>query len=112
MLVERLVRTYVRITEEKDVVVRYKNKSLGYYPTRLGYQANFSSNIENGAWWWKGLWKVKAPKKEKIFMWLILMNRVFTWEIYRNEITRGLEFASSIEKMRKQNHIFHKTYLC
>jgi hypothetical protein len=34
-------------------------------------------------WWWCGLWKLKCPLKENIFMWCAIYNKIPTWENMR-----------------------------
>jgi hypothetical protein len=29
-------------------------------------------------WWWKSLWRLEAPLKSKIYMWLALMDKMLT----------------------------------
>jgi hypothetical protein len=47
---------------------------------KLGCQNLTSSGERVISWWWKPLWEVKAPTKNKIFMWMEMKNRVLTWE--------------------------------
>jgi hypothetical protein len=32
-------------------------------------------------WWWKKIWKMNGPAKEKLFWWCVLSNKAPTWDI-------------------------------
>lgn len=71
---------HVHIREAEDELVWYFPNAGGKYSTKMGYQVLI--NIENGdnCWWYKPMWSLKGPLKAKLFFWLILQNRVLTWE--------------------------------
>ena len=39
-------------------------------------------------WWWKHLWKILGPLKMLITLWLVLNNKLLTWEVL---LKRGLQ---------------------
>jgi hypothetical protein len=41
----------------------------------------FSTEVQEPDWWWKMIWKLKAPKETQIFMWLAIKNKAMTWEV-------------------------------
>jgi len=48
---------------------------------KLGYIVLAKKGLDGQqAWWWRIIWKLKRPSKNKIFMWLILNNKAPTWE--------------------------------
>ena len=40
-------------------------------------------------WWWTKIWKVRALKKTKKFMWVSLKNKVPTWDILKQRNEHG-----------------------
>jgi hypothetical protein len=58
-----------------------RNQTTGVLTTKLGYASKFSE--EQGAmrlWWWKAVWKLVFPLKTRIFLWLVLENKVLMWD--------------------------------
>lgn len=41
-------------------------------------------------WWWTHIYKVHAPKKSNILMWLMIMNKVPTWDLSQKKQKHGL----------------------
>jgi hypothetical protein len=71
----------VKIQEDDDQLIWSLNPSGTYVP-KLGYRALAEEGLEGQqAWWWRIIWKLKCPSKNKIFMWLILNNKAPTWEV-------------------------------
>jgi hypothetical protein len=62
-----LQSSHIHITEEEDKLV-WKKSPLGNYTPKLGYiTLNFDLQQGETTWWWRGLWKIKCPQKEKKF---------------------------------------------
>jgi hypothetical protein len=62
----------------------WKKSPHGVYTPKMGYIAlNVDLLQREPSWWWRGLWKLKAPLKSKIFMWSTLFNKVPTWDKMR-----------------------------
>jgi len=40
-------------------------------------------------WWWKTLWKIKCPPKNKLFMWFVLENKAPTWDNLQKRSFQG-----------------------
>lgn len=54
----------MRIKDSKDELAWSKSPALGIYTPKLCYKAMFSSGSpEDTQWWWKDIWKIKAPLK-------------------------------------------------
>jgi hypothetical protein len=51
------------------------------YFSRQGYNVMIYGGDQGKVWWWSKTWKIKAPKKMRIFLWLSLWNRVLTWDM-------------------------------
>jgi hypothetical protein len=86
-----LRRAHIRLSGDPNDLVWEMNKTGGDYTAKLNYLSLQSLNPAEIRWWWSKLWKVKAPPKSILFMWLILNNRVLTWEMLqkRNKIGPG-----------------------
>ena len=55
-------------------------KNKGLYTAKLGYTTLQTYEVQEVCWWWKKLWKVKAPPKCTLFLWLVLNNKCLTWD--------------------------------
>jgi hypothetical protein len=76
-----LRRGHISLIDREDELV-WQKYPLGFYTPKEGYIAlNINSLQQNPKWWRKGLWKMKFPQKDKLFMWVALNNRISTWEI-------------------------------
>jgi len=74
-----LKSSHVRIKEEDDSLVWTRKPILEFYVPILGYKAMFGDERpEKIQWWWKPLWKITSPMKERIFMWLAIISKVLT----------------------------------
>jgi hypothetical protein len=75
-----LQSSHIRITDREDELV-WQHAPHGHYTPKLGYiHLNLDLYQREPRWWWKGLWKVRCPLKENIFMWCVLYNKVPTWD--------------------------------
>jgi hypothetical protein len=73
--------------EYEDSLCWSKNPHNGSYIVKLGYKAWLEENSETQLkWWWKPLWKIKAPPRCKLTLWLALNNKLLTWD---NCLRRG-----------------------
>jgi len=51
----------------------------GSYSPKEGYLVIYSAHKPPASdWWWNALWKLRAPPKDKLFMWCILRNKAPT----------------------------------
>ena len=66
---------------------------------------------ENRKWWWHVLWKFLAPRKNKLFMWLILKDRVLTWDQISKRGTKGPRVCC-LCMMEEEETIGHLFYNC
>jgi len=57
------------------------NKDGGVYYAHLGYAYMNVPDRKGAIWWCKKIWKLKGPKKTKIYMLLALENKALTWEV-------------------------------
>jgi hypothetical protein len=57
----------IRIREQEDKLVWDKNES-GIYTPNEGYSQLMQELSEaKPVWWWKKIWKINGPAKEKLF---------------------------------------------
>jgi len=68
----------VRILASKDTLMCAKSKSSGMYTTMIGYEVLMNSVCQEEILRWSKIWKIKAPKKLRIFLWLVLRNKALT----------------------------------
>lgn len=62
------------------------------YTAKLGYAAKAVESEEGERkWWWKVIWKLSCPLKTKIFLWLVLANKVLSWDNCRKRPWEGPE---------------------
>jgi hypothetical protein len=57
---------HIRIIEREDELI-WQHAPLGIYTSNLDYiQLNVAQLLREPIWWWKGIWKVQCPLKERI----------------------------------------------
>jgi len=73
--------------ESEDSMCWSKNPKDRSFTAKLGYKAWLKHSLVTPLkWWWKPLWKLKAPLRCKITLWLALNNKLLTWD---NGLKRG-----------------------
>jgi hypothetical protein len=73
--------------DSEDSLCWSKNTQNGSYSVKLGYKAWLEDNfVTHPKWWWKPLWKLKAPPRCKLTLWLAMNNKLLTWD---NFLRRG-----------------------
>lgn len=84
--VRLLVSNYIILQdEEPNKLYLSKNPKSGEFTTKLGYKTWIESLFtKEKKWWWRPVWKIHAPLKNKIMLWLALSNKIITWEVDRN----------------------------
>lgn len=76
-----LKRSNVRIKDHPDSLV-WAHAETGLYSPKASY--NFlmkRKGWDPPVWWAKPLFKLKCPKKARIFLWCALKGKIPTWEI-------------------------------
>ena len=76
-----LKRSHVRLTNDNDVLVWNLSKSCLYTPKKGYVQLLLDRDGMDHSQWWKLLWNLKCPLKEKIFCWFLLSDKALTWDI-------------------------------
>lgn len=56
---------------------------------------------------WQKIWKLRAPLKTRVFLWLVLKNKILTWDILQRRNWQGPgRFPLFLESSESSNHIF------
>ena len=61
----------------------------GIYTKAWLYTIKFGGPKLTIIWWWKKLWKLKCPAKEKLVYWTILENKAPTWDVLQRRCFHG-----------------------
>ena len=60
------------------------------FPTTRTRTRDVVAEEENDQkWWWKSVWKIKSPIKQKVFLWLVLANKILTWDNCKKRAWHG-----------------------
>jgi hypothetical protein len=86
--ISRLCENFILLDDESsDTLCWSYNQKEGSFTTKLGYKAWQEERLQvQPKWWWKTLWKRKAPLRCKISLWLAMNNKLLTWD---NGVKRG-----------------------
>jgi hypothetical protein len=65
----------------EDELVWSRNPYRGLYSPMLGYKVlREEEDVQDLVWLFKDVWKFKCILKSRAFMWLVLMNKIPTWD--------------------------------
>jgi hypothetical protein len=75
---------------------------------KQGYEAlAFLNEDEGSKWWWSVVWKWKCSTKNNIFVWLVLANKVLTWDNLQRRGWQGPNRCPLCEQdLESINHLF------
>ena len=94
--IEALRREHIRIYDMEDELV-WKHSPFGDYSPKLGYShLIIELQQQEPSWWWKEIWKVKCPLKEKNSMWCLIKKRVLTWDRMKKHKVEGSGWCTLI----------------
>eukprot|EP00253_Pinus_taeda_P014847 PITA_14847 len=86
---QELSRSNVRIKDRPDQLV-WAHADSGSYVPKAGYSFLMTKKgWEEPAWWAKLLWKLKCPKKSRLFFWCVLKEKAPTWDILQARFMQG-----------------------
>eukprot|EP00253_Pinus_taeda_P007836 PITA_07836 len=89
IFIQELSRSNVRIKDRPDQLV-WAHADSGSYSPKAGYSFLMTKKgWEEPAWWAKPLWKLKCPKKSRLFFWCILKKKVPSWDILQARFKQG-----------------------
>ena len=88
--IAKLRSSVVHIKDEDDCLVLLLNPSHIYTP-KEGYKSlALQEELEfQRRWWWKKSMGLQVPLKFLHFQWLLLKNKVFSWDILQNISIQG-----------------------
>lgn len=80
---------HIRMDGTEDVLVCDLSPSGAYSP-KAGYVAICVGHYNWATkWWWKRLWKIQCPTKNKLLFWSIQENKVPTWDVLQKRCFAG-----------------------
>jgi hypothetical protein len=98
-----LFLSQIRIREQEDELVWDRNES-GIYTPKEGYLQLMQDFSEaEPVWWWKKIWKINGPAKEKLFWWCVLSNKAPTWDILQ-KINFSDQVDAHCARLRENRH--------
>lgn len=89
LFLQELRRSNVRLKDRPNSLV-WAHSETGLYSPKAGY--NFlmkQKGWDPPIWWAKPLFKMKCPKKARIFFWCALKNKIPSWEILQSRFEQG-----------------------
>lgn len=87
LYVQGLNQLGVRLLDKEDEIVWIWNRVDGQITAKSANDTiSFLSSEATGCWWSSTIWKWNLPMKLKCFLWLMLKNKVLTWD---NLVKRG-----------------------
>ena len=70
-----LTRDHIILRDREDVLIWDSTPNVKYTP-KAGYIKLSGLGVDKVVeWWWKTLWKINCPPKNKLFMWCVLENK-------------------------------------
>eukprot|EP00253_Pinus_taeda_P020147 PITA_20147 len=89
VFIQELNRSNVRLKDAPDSLV-WAHAETGRYSPKAGYDFLMSrKGWAAPVWWAKPLFKLKCPKKARIFFWCALKNKIPTWDILQARFQLG-----------------------
>eukprot|EP00253_Pinus_taeda_P036400 PITA_36400 len=89
IFIQELERSNVRIRDRPDQLV-WAHADSGSYVPKAGYSFLTSKKgWEDPSWWAKTLWKLKCPKKARLFFWCVLKQKIPTWDVLQARFKQG-----------------------
>ena len=76
-----LKASYVKLSNDVDMLVWNQSKSGKYSPKASYLQLIVDKNEVEISWWWKMLWKFKCPLKSKMFCRFLFSGKALTWDV-------------------------------
>eukprot|EP00253_Pinus_taeda_P016263 PITA_16263 len=90
IFIQELERSNVRIRDRLDQL-DWAHADSGSYVPKAGYSFLMSKKgWEDPSWWAKTLWKLKCPKKSRLFFWCVLKQKIPTWDVLQARFKQGL----------------------
>jgi hypothetical protein len=75
---------------EREDELLWDGDGDGEYTSRVGYiKLSVDFHQRETLWWWKNIWKQHCPAKGKLLVWLILGNKLPTWDNLQKRLYFG-----------------------
>eukprot|EP00253_Pinus_taeda_P029860 PITA_29860 len=101
---QELVRSNIRIKDRPDQLV-WAHADSGSYIPKAGYKFLMTKKgWDEPAWWAKPLWKLKCPKKSRLFFWCLLKEKVPTWDVLQARFMNGPSRCPLCKNESKTSH--------
>lgn len=106
---QELTRSNVRLKDSPDQLV-WAHAESGAYSPKFGNKFLMTKKgWEEPEWWVNQLWKLKCPKKARLFFWCTLKKKIPTWEILQSRFKQGPGRCSLCKADSESiNHLFLK----
>jgi hypothetical protein len=106
-LLDELVHTHIILVDKEDELVWDFNESGGSYFVKLRYKKMLPNVPEGREIWWENCWRINAPLKSTLFMWLILHEKFLTWNALQRRSFQGPSMCSLCRKNNADTtHLF------
>lgn len=76
-----LRKVHIHLSDGDDVLIWDKDLNGSYSPKEGYLVISVKLFVRDVKWWRKELWKLNYPAKNKLFGWVVLENKVSTWDI-------------------------------
>jgi len=98
----------ITLTSRADLFLWYYNKVDGVVTSKLVYDyLSAMKNVNLSKWWGHSIWSWNVPLKIKCFIWLVLHNRILTWDNLRRRDWKGSGICSLCRtNMESIPHLF------
>eukprot|EP00253_Pinus_taeda_P019711 PITA_19711 len=105
-----LLEAHIRIKQGPDELMWHLSRN-GIYTPKTGYLALISHKIPDAiSFWWKIVWKITAPPRQKLFFWCILKGVVPTGDYLMHRAVYGPTWCTFC-KLSSESYI-HLFLLC
>jgi len=98
-----LYRLGITLIQSDDKLLWARNQTEGVVTSKLAYRyltEGGGGPINN--WWAQGLWEWHIPTRLKCFFWLVLHNRILTWDNLCRSVGKDLDYAHFVLRKPKQ----------
>ena len=103
-------RGFIFISKETNILVWIENKQGVFYSLKQAYAFLWTNINYERRWWWHEVWKASTPRKKQNLVWLILKNKMLTWDMLRKKYISGPSICSLC--MREEENIDHIFIQC
>jgi hypothetical protein len=107
--IKGLIGSGIELNNEKYILLWSWHTTGGQVSEKQAYKVQMLENVEEESiLWYIDLWTWKIPLKVKLFIWLILEQRILTWE---NLVKRGFLGPSRCVLCGKDEEIVYHLFV-